>query len=231
MLFADGRLSRALGVYKVILHMDIPNHYADVHHGFWAYADGGLPSSVSTTLPATYDRFLESVHFAELAVSILPDLALIDRINWYTSAHMAAYISIFDAARHDLSTLHGHITFEDTAVYKEMGATPNSSDPHYNDPLYANLLYRSIRNLRVHYSVPIVVLECRRITSDRPHWYMHLIEPSTYRLLRRSPLTDDQLNAYNAYLQKETIIDVFGRMLSIIRGSILETANLAAGDT
>jgi hypothetical protein len=209
--------------------MNIPSHYANVHHGFWAYADGGLPSFVSTTLPAAADRFLESVHFAELAVSIPPDPNLIDRVNWYSSAHMAAYISIFDAARHDISTLHKHVTFENTPVYKEMRANPNSSDPLYNDPLYSTLLYRSIRNLRVHYSVPIVVLECRRIVSDRPHWYMPLIEPSTYRLLKKAPLTDEQLNKYNAYLHKETIIDVFGRMLSIIREGILKTAALATG--
>jgi hypothetical protein len=75
---------------------------------------------------------------------------------------------------------------------------------------------------------PIVVLEARPLVSSEPHWYVRLIDPPTYRQLRHAPLTDEELSGYNDYLRKETVIDVFGRMLAIIQDNIIETANFIA---
>ena len=61
--------------------------------------------------------------------------------------------------------------------------------------------------------LPSVVETILPVTSDRYH----------------VPLTDDELRRYNGYLQTETVIDLFGRMLSIIRENIVETAAFVTG--
>jgi hypothetical protein len=108
-------------------------------------------------------------------------------MNWYFSAHSAAYIGIFDAAKHDLERVHSHARFSDTALYKEMRATSKSTELLYKDPVNASQLYRALRNLRVHFGRAMVVLEIRRLVSDEPHWYVQNLDPSAYRLLRHAP--------------------------------------------
>lgn len=141
---------------------------------------------------------------------------------------MSAYIGIFDAAKHDVQKMYPHLKFEDTPLFKEMRAGPQNQDFLYRDPLNATKLYRALRNLRVHFAVPMIVLDIRELVSSEPHWYVRLIDPPTYRMLERARLTDLDLMKYNEYLQKETIIDVFARMLGIIRENIDETAKFVA---
>jgi len=205
--------------------MEVPSHYKGVQHGFWPhFVRNALSPAALANLPSTADRYLESVHFAELALSIPPERELAARINWYASAHMAAFIGILDAAKHDVQQMHSSIKFEDTPVYKEMQASPQNPDFLYRDPINATRLYRALRNLRVHFAVPMIVLETRQLVSNEPHWYVRLIAPPTYRKLNKARLTDLDLGKYNEYLQKETIIDVFARMLGIMRENIDETA-------
>lgn len=209
--------------------MTVPTHYKSVSRGFWASFDIVLPPAALTALPATADRYYESVHFAELAISLDPLEDHAARVNWYASAHMAAYIGIFDAAKRDLQ--RREIAFESSPLYKERNANPETSDPRYKDPINANHLYRAIRNLRVHFGISVVSLDTRQLVSDKPHWYISLIEPSMYRLLDYPRLTDLELRRYNGYLQLETIMDVFGRMLTIIRESVIETAAMVRSDS
>lgn len=117
--------------------MDIPKHYAKVSHGFWSVFEAGLPSVVETILPVTSDRYYESIHFAELVVSLVPNEDHTAKMNWYFSAHSAAYIGIFDAAKYDLERVHSHVRFSDTALYKEMRATSKSTELLYEDPVNA----------------------------------------------------------------------------------------------
>jgi len=208
--------------------MEVPSHYNKVQRGFWPSGNRSLSSAASGALPSVADRYLESVHFAELALSIPPDPEQAARINWYASAHMAAYIGIFDAAKSDVKKMHSHVKFEHTPLYKEMSASPHNKDFLYRDPINATKLYRALRNLRVHFAVPMIVLDTRELVSSEPHWYVRFIDPPTYSMLDRAPLTDLDLRKYNEYLHKETIIDVFARMLAIIRENIDETAKFVA---
>jgi hypothetical protein len=208
--------------------MQVPNYYKTVQRGFWPSSKRHLLPSTQDSLPSTADRYLESVHFAELALSIPPEGKQAARINWYASAHMAAYIGIFDAAKYDVQKMHSHVRFEDTPLYKEMTASPQNEDFLYRDPINATKLYRALRNLRVHFAIPMIVLDKRELVSSEPHWYVRFSDPPTYRMLRRARLTDLDLRKYNEYLQKETIIDVFARMLAIIRENIDETAKFVA---
>jgi hypothetical protein len=209
--------------------MDIPKHYAKVSRGFWSVVEADLPADVQNILPITTDRYHESVHFAQLALSLAPDEHYVRQMNWYFSAHSAAYIGIFDAAKYDFERTHSNVLFTDTAVYKEMTATSRTADLLYKDPVNATQLYRALRNLRVHFGRAMAVLEVRSMVSNEPHWYAQNLDPSAYRLLRRAPLSDDEVNRYNGYLQMETVMDVFGRMLSIIRENIVETASSVTG--
>jgi hypothetical protein len=208
--------------------MQVPSHYKTVQHGFWPSGNRSLLPVADAALPSAADRYLESVHFAELALSVPPEREQAARINWYASAHMAAYIGIFDAAKHDVHKMHSHVKFEDTPLFKEMGASPQNDDFLYRDLVNATKLYRALRNLRVHFAVPMVVLDKRELVSSEPHWYVRFIDPPTYRMLQRTRLTDLDLRKYNEYLHKETIIDVFARMLGIIRENIDETAKFVA---
>src|SRR5690349_3836612 len=107
---------------------DVPSHYRTVHHGFWPSGRRSLLAVAHSALPSASDRYLESAFFAELALSIPPNKEQLPRINWYVSAHMAAYIGIFDATKHDVKRLHPHVKFEDTPVFKEMKASPQNED-------------------------------------------------------------------------------------------------------
>jgi hypothetical protein len=205
--------------------MDIPKHYAKVSRGFWSVFDKDLPPAVEKTLPIASDRYYESVHFAQLALSLTPNENHAAEMNWYFSAHSAAYIGVFDAAKYDLKRAHSHAQFGDTPLYKEMTATSKTADLLYKDPVNASQLYCALRNLRVHFGRAMAVLEVRPLASHEPHWYAQNLDPSAYRLLRRASLSDDELNRYNGYLQMETVMDIFGRMLSIIRENIVETAS------
>ncbi len=208
--------------------MNVPEHYARVSRGFWNIFNPELPASVQSTLPGASDRYYESVHFAELALTIPPAEDRARYVNWYFSAHSAAYIAIFDAARHDIKRANSAMKFEDTPLYKELTANSGSKEFLYKDPVNASQLYRALRNLRVHFGWNMTVLEVRQISSDQPHWYVQMLDPAVYRLLRKHPLTDQQLNQYNGYLHHETIMDVFGRMLGIIRENVVETSSLIA---
>jgi hypothetical protein len=150
-------------------------------------------------------------------------------INWYFSAHATAYIGIFDAAKYDVDRANSRVKFTDTALYKEKKATSKTPEFLYKDPVNASQLYRALRNLRVHFGHAMVVLEVRPLVSDLPHWYVQKLEPSAYHLLRHAPLTDAELNKYNSYLHTETVMDVLGRMLGIIRENIVGTASLVTG--
>jgi hypothetical protein len=207
--------------------MDIPTHYSKVSRGFWGIFDSSLPRATCNTLPFTADRYYESVHFSELALSLAPLADRASHVNWYTSAHIAAYIGIFDAAKHDVESLHNRVRFSDTPIYKELRATSETTDSQYKDPVNASRLYRALRNLRVHYGLPIVVLEVRQLVSESPHWYIRLLDASEYGVLDRPPrLSEEELRKYHGYLQQETIMDMFGRMLGIIRANIIETATV-----
>jgi len=105
-----------------------------------------------------------------------------------------------------------------------MQASPQNADFLYRDPINATKLYRALRNLRVHFAIPMIALDTRQLVSSEPHWYVRLIDSPTYRMLNNARLSDLDLRKYNEYLQKETIIDVFARMLAIIRENIDETA-------
>jgi len=205
-------------------NMTIPVHYKPVHHGFWIFAAKDPSAGMADVLPFASDCYLESLHFATCALAIPPAEQSLREINWYVSAHIAAYISIFDAARHDMKVRGGAIRFEATPLHKELTASSTASTPSFRDPVNANRLYRAIRNLRVHYGRSLVTLDTRPIVAEYPHWYFREVEPAQYRLLRNAPLSDDELCAFNEYLHKDTLIDVFGRMLAIIHTSLTETA-------
>lgn len=209
--------------------MNVPEHYAKVSRGFWNIFRAQLPADVQSTLPGTSDRYYESVHFAELALTIPPAEDQARYVNWYFSAHSAAYIGIFDAAKQDIERAHSHVKFSDTPLHKELRANSHANEFLYKDPVNASQLYRALRNLRIHFARDMAVLEVRPISSNQPHWYVQMLDPAAYRLLRNHPLTDQQLNQYNGYLHNETIMDVFGRMLGIIRENIVETSSLIVG--
>lgn len=173
------------------------------------------------TEPAT----VQYKQIAELALSLLPTHDYVRQINWLFSAHAAAYIGILDAAKYDLERSHPHVKFSDTALYKETKATAKTTEFLYKDPVNATQLYRALRNLRVHFGRALAVLEVRSLVSDEPHCYVESLDPAAYHLLRRASLSDEELRRYNGYLQTETIMDVFGRMLSIIRENIIETSS------
>jgi hypothetical protein len=152
--------------------MNVPTHYAEVSRGFWSTFHSDLPAATEMILPFASDRYHESVHVAELALAQSPTKDLARHVNWYFGAHAAAYIGIFEAAKHDIERAFSHLAFPDTPLYKEMKATSRTKETLCKDPLNASQLYRALRNLRVHFGRPMVVLEVRPLVADRPHWYI-----------------------------------------------------------
>lgn len=202
----------------------IPAHYKNVHNGFWSDNSFEISKSAQKNLSIVADHFTESVYHAKQAISFPPNKENLKFVNWYSSAHMVAYVSAIDAIKIEVKQKYPDVNFKHTPLGKEFVASETSEDPFYKDPINASHLYRVKRNMRVHLGESIIVFKKSDfLRSKESHFLFKKIEFKNYEQTRNRRLNKDQIKKYNGYLQMDTIIDVFGRMLGILAENIEET--------
>jgi hypothetical protein len=198
--------------------------------------DAAFGPEVASLMPATRDRFCEARFFAQLAqeVSAGPDQSEI--VNWFVSAHLAATIGIWDAARSDFERLDRMRDFKSSAVAREFFLRSDDSDPLFRDPLAMNRAYRDLRNLRVHHAKTIVILDTRVLLDDvtagrgtplssgEPRWYLWQISAEDLRLLRRCHLREAELPRFNEWVSSRPLATVLMQHLWVLHGVISDTA-------
>lgn len=202
----------------------IPAHYKNVHNGFWSDGDFKISKSAQKNLSMVADHFFESLYHAKQAISFPPNKKNLKVVNWYTSAHMVAYVSAVDAIRLEVEQKYPNVNFKNTPLGKEFVASETTEDPFYKDPVNASHLYRVKRNMRVHLGESIIAFKKSNFFSSKePHFYFKQIDFKKYAQTRNPLLNKSQIKKYNGYLEMDTIIDVFGRMLGILAENIEKT--------
>ncbi len=149
-----------------------------------------LPDEVTRVLPAASEKFDEAVFFAKRALEQPRNKAFTNEVRWYVGAHLAAFISIKDAAEVDYE--RAGRAFSGSPFELELKLKPNE------DPVSANRAYRDLRNLRTHFGIALIVLERRRLVYDlasgdqQPpeRWYFKPLEWDLTRRLRTPQLCE-----------------------------------------
>src|SRR5262249_38557189 len=136
---------------------------------------------------------------------------LIDRVNWYISAHLVAVISIREGAEFDFQKVRLRDKFEDSEIAKEFYLKSNAENALERDPLSVNRAYRDLRNLRVHFSISIVSLETRILEQDiwnaggrteegAKRWFLRAIDVDQQKALKKPQLSTEEVAKFNKYV-------------------------------
>ncbi len=195
---------------------------------------------VKKFLPATLDRFLEACFFAHLAVNVDAKSSSFDEVNWCTSAHLAAMVSIRDAARTDFKNIGKESKFEESVIAKEFFLSTDSANRADCDPLGINRAFRNLRNLRVHYSISLVVLEPHVLLADIGadkqgifRWFLRPLDPVEQKWLtahknkqgNKEPLLKaTEITRFNEWLLHKTLGATLYQHLLVLAGAINSTA-------
>jgi hypothetical protein len=197
--------------------------------GFWEAVYGDpLHEQTKRLMPTVSDRFEESVFFAKRALEQPRTEDFCNEVTWYLGAHLSAFISIRDAGRIDYESAGR--PFEGSPLARELKLQLNE------DPLSANKAYRDLRNLRIHFAVPLVVLSRKVLVFDiarqpvgaeligEARWYFRPLAWEEVRCLKTPQLSELEVARFNRYLRDRPIIDVMGQMLLVVQQVITESA-------
>jgi hypothetical protein len=212
-----------------------------VDHGFWdRVSDVAFPAEVESKMPRTCDRFYEALHFIRLIRDLPPLDDSVPRANWYMGAHLVATIAIRDAGEADFkSAKSGSFKFMPLAREFFLGSEiPDCTGDR--DPVAINRNYRLLRNLRVHSAVNVIALEERILeyelyagTPARKRWFFHRITPEEHTMITQEDrnhnrdselVTPSELELFNNYSEKRTVIAVAAQHLLTLSRVIEETA-------
>jgi hypothetical protein len=208
-------------------------------HGFWKIASHlEFSPGVSAKIPRTCKRFYEARHFIEL-LSRLPVVEdSVDQANWYVGAHLSAVIALRDAGQADFESAKRRESFKFTPLSREFFLESDTSDAFERDPMAINRNYKLLRNERVHRSVDVVALEERVLGVDvsirQPackRWFFRRVTPAEHDRISRDPknhaqdlVTPLELEQFNNYNEKRTLIAVAAQHLVVFHGIIEQTA-------
>lgn len=191
---------------------------------------------VKKFLPNTLDRFSEARFFAHLAANIDAEISFSQEITWLTGAYLAAMVSIRDAAHIDFKKIDKVSKFDESDIAKEFFLPTNSANRLDCDPLGINRAFRNLRNLRVHYSIPLVVLEpCVLLVDvgadkrDIFRWFLRPLDPVEQTWLSRGgkngPLLEtNEITRFNEWLIHKTLSASLYQHLLILAVAINSTA-------
>jgi hypothetical protein len=189
--------------------------------------------------PAACDRLREAWFFAEKVLELPPDEDNYPAADWYVSAYLAAFTGIRDAAASDFESAGLGESFQTSELATEFFLRSDARVALDRDPLAANRAFWDLRNLRVHYAVPLVALASRPLMVDisraegdesviarctPKRWFMRAIDIVQHRRLRSPKLGDADLAKWNEYMQDKPLLEGLGRQLWIKALLIVETA-------
>lgn len=186
-------------------------------------------------LRAAMDRVLEAQFFAEHATQVNPSPQCIDQVNWFLSAFVAALSGVRDAAKADFYRIGHAAAFEHSAIAREFFLVHDDPDPMRRDPRAFNRAFWDMRNLRVHYAVPIVELRTHLLAYDlaenprarkgAPRWYVRPIDPAEIRQLRKPQISAEGLSRFNDYVSRRPLADVLYHHLCTVVDALDASAN------
>ena len=213
-------------------HEDLERSHAT--HGFWDQIKSfTFESATEQDLPRACDRFYEARYFLERLISIPRHEDFTAQANWHVGAILGAFISIRDAARADFGEA-SRSDFNRSDLGREFYLRSDDRNEIYRDPVAINRAYRDLRNLRVHQAIQLVVLEQRMLTYDlasdpadapRARWFFRPIVPAEHDLLGdKKLLTPVEIQKFNTYHEKRTIVGSVSQHLRVMRGVISTTA-------
>jgi len=200
--------------------------------GFWKLTKGiSFTKQVLEVLPATCDRFNESRYFIKLLSELQEIEENLTEANWIISGHLAAVISILDAAEVDFDSA-GRKWGKEIDIANENFLRSDTEISFDRDPLAINQAYRDIRNLRVHYAIPVVclgknkLLELSGFTGISETWYFCKIYYKKHQKLRsRKKMGNNEIHNFNNYIQQKPLITLASHHLYILYRAICDTAN------
>ncbi|HHF3021570.1 TPA: hypothetical protein ACPJ0R_004629 [Vibrio diabolicus] len=172
---------------------------------------------VKLALPTAIDRYNESRYFAQLLSALEPNESNIPQANWLLSAFFSAVISIREAAEIDITSRGiSKSDFNKMDIAKEFYLPSDSPDPYENDPLAVNRMFRDIRNLRVHFAVPLVEIKDGK-------WNLLKIEQNTFLKLKRRQTTEQETTAFFEYKESSSFIKGLFQHLFVLSLVISQT--------
>ncbi|HCH5095975.1 hypothetical protein NDJ85_18980 [Vibrio parahaemolyticus] len=176
-------------------------------------------SSELKKLPAAIDRFNESRYFAQQFANLDTKEENLPQANWFLSAYFAAVISIREAAELDMLNLgYSRQEFKNTSMAKETYMPSDGDEPSENDPLAINRMFKDIRNLRVHFALPLVsvvnnVFALNNVTSE------------SLRKLRRAQVTEVEVAKFNSFIKTGDLNKLLFQHLYIQRQLIVDLSD------
>jgi hypothetical protein len=214
---------------------------ADLSRGFGSLLDRiEFPKPLVALLPSTVDRFLEARFFAKEASSIQPCSESIQVVNWHVSACIAAVIAVRDAGQTDFEKLGRPTEFADSVLAQEFYLSSTVADPNFRDPLAVNRAYWDLRNLRVHYAIPLVELRTRVLEEDiadnpavfpdagAPRWFLRPLMESEQRLLKRPQVLREELEKFNLWVDTRPMQAVLSQHLVMLASAVTRTSRALA---
>ena len=146
-------------------------------------------------LPAAIDRFNESRYFAQQFANLDAQEENLPQANWFLSAYFAAVISIREAAELDMLNLgYSHQVFKNSSLAKETYMPSDGDVPSENDPLAINRIFKDIRNLRVHFALPLV-------SVVNNVFVLNTVTSESLRKLRRAQVTEAEAVKFNSFIE------------------------------
>lgn len=171
-------------------------------------------------LPAAIDRFNESRYFAQQFSNLDAKEENLPQANWFLSAYFAAVISIREAAELDMLNLgYSSQMFKNTSMAKETFMPSDGGEQSENDPLAINRMFKDIRNLRVHFALPLVnvvnsVFVLNYVTSESLH------------KLRRVQVTEAEAAQFHSFTKTSDLNKLLFQHLFIQRQLIIALSEL-----
>jgi hypothetical protein len=212
------------------------NDQDDLSSGFGRLLDNVCfaPTALEK-LPATCNLFYEARFFAQLAARVPAVTDQTNAVNWYASACITAMIAVRDAAKHDFAMLGREHAFDQSAIAMEFFLRSDNLDPALRDPLAVNRVFRELRNLRVHYGKPLVLLKTRVLESDiarnpsvgsnagQPRWFLRPLAHTERKLLKKKHLTDEEVDRFNKAVDTRPLATVLAQHLYVLSGAVERT--------
>lgn len=208
-------------------------------HGFWESVWRlEFSPGASTKMPRTCKRFYEARHFIKLLSGLPAVEDSVDQANWYVGAHLSAVIALRDAGQADFESAKRRESFNFTPLSREFFLESDTSDAFERDPMAINRNYKLLRNERVHRSADVVVFEDRMLGIDislqrpaRKRWFFRRVTAEEHDRICRNPknhaqdlVTPVELEQFNNYNEKRTLIAVAAQHLVVLHGIIEQTA-------
>ncbi|MCR9611964.1 hypothetical protein NB488_02840 [Vibrio alginolyticus] len=172
-------------------------------------------------LPAAIDRFNESRYFAQQFANLDAKEENLPQANWFLSAYFAAVISIREAAELDMLNLgYSRQVFKSSSLAKETYMPSDGDVPSENDPVAINRIFKDIRNLRVHFALPLV-------SVVNNVFVLNTVTSESLRKLKRAQVTEAEAVKFNSFIETGDLNKLLFQHLYIQRQLIVALSESA----